>query len=454
MKTMNVSAFRDNLTRAGALKGEAGVQMQKKAILETHAIIDDDGVMIDPETLDVTVVAPSVKSASGGAASCSQEALDEAVMKSVKGAFSKELYAHLNHANDKPGDNEWKNARTFGKLKNIKDKKTAYEFGTWIKATLGDQKSYKYCLDRGLIVKAHTEGVNSAGGFLVPDPFESELVSLREEYGVFRRNTYVKPMSSDTLRFSKRTAGLTAYWAGESIAPTESTQTFGSLQLTAKKMSITTTFSNELGEDALVSIADEIAGDMAYQFALKEDSAGFMGDGTSTHGGIVGLKTMCAGTYGAFDGGVTTYATVTKAMISKGIAALPQWATSGRGQVKIYCSKQQYHEIFETLAMAAGGVTAAEMSGGVSPRYFGYPVEITQAMDTAEADAVTYAFIGNLFLSSYMGDRRMVTVKYSDSALNAFEQDEVAVRGTERVDIISPNTGTASARGAMIQLTL
>ena len=53
-----------------------------------------------------------------------------------------------------------------------------------------------------------------------------------------------------------------------------------------------------------------------------------------------------------------------------------------------------------------------------------------------------------------MGDRRMVTVKYSDSALNAFEQDEVAVRGTERVDIISPNTGTASARGAMIQLTL
>jgi hypothetical protein len=48
----------------------------------------------------------------------------------------------------------------------------------------------------------------------------------------------------------------------------------------------------------------------------------------------------------------------------------------------------------------------------------------------------------------------MVTVKYSDSALNAFEQDEVAVRGTERVDILSPNTGTALERGAMIQLTL
>lgn len=453
MKTMNVSAFRDSLTRAGALHGEAGVQVQKSALLASHCIMDDDGVMIDPATLDVTVVEPSAKAASGGAVSCSQEALDEAVLKSVRASFSRDLYASLN-APAKPSDSEWENARSFGRLKNFKDKKTAYQFGTWIKATLGDAKSYKYCTDRGIIVKAHTEGVNSAGGFLVPDPFESELVSLREQYGVFRRNCMVKPMSADTLRFAKRTAGLTAYWAGEATAPTESTSTIGSLQLTAKKLSITTTFSNELGEDALVSIADEIAGDMAYQFAMKEDAAGFMGDGTSTYGGIVGLKNVCLSTYGLSDGGVTTYAAVTKAMISKGIALLPQWATSGRGQVKIYCSKQQYHEVFESLAMAAGGVTAAEMSGGTTLKYFGYPVEIAQAMDAVEADGVTYAFIANLFLSSYMGDRRAVSIKYSDSALNAFEQDEIAVRGTERVDILNANVGTATVRGAAAQLTL
>ena len=89
-----------------------------------------------------------------------------------------------------------------------------------------------------LRTKAHTEGVNSAGGFLVPDEFESELITLREQFGVFRRNARVWPMSSDTLRIAKRTTGLTAYFAGEASSGTESTQVFDSIQLVAKKLII------------------------------------------------------------------------------------------------------------------------------------------------------------------------------------------------------------------------
>ncbi len=47
-----------------------------------------------------------------------------------------------------------------------------------------------------------------------------------------------------------------------------------------------------------------------------------------------------------------------------------------------------------------------------------------------------------------------MTVAFSDSALNAFEQDELAVRGTQRFDIVCANVGSSSAYGAMVKLTL
>ena len=52
-----------------------------------------------------------------------------------------------------------------------------------------------------------------------------------------------------------------------------------------------TKYSNELNEDAVLNIGDDLAGEIAYAFALKEDQCGFLGDGTSTYGGIVGVTT-------------------------------------------------------------------------------------------------------------------------------------------------------------------
>ena len=45
------------------------------------------------------------------------------------------------------------------------------------------------------------------------------------------------------------------------------------------------------------------------------------------------------------------------------------------------------------------------------------------------------ALFGDLTLAASFGDRRQTTIQISDAALNAFEQDELAIRGTERFDI-------------------
>jgi hypothetical protein len=54
--------------------------------------------------------------------------------------------------------------------------------------------------------------------------------------------------------------------------------------------------STELAEDAVISIADDLAQEMGYAFAVAEDAAGWTGDGTSTYGGIRGVKTKLGGT--------------------------------------------------------------------------------------------------------------------------------------------------------------
>ncbi len=48
-------------------------------------------------------------------------------------------------------------------------------------------------------------------------------------------------------------------------------------------------------------------------------------------------------------------------------------------------------------------------------------------------------------MAASLGDRRITTIQMSEHALNAFEQDEVVIRGTERFDIIVHDVGDTVA---------
>lgn len=452
MKTITIDQFQDALTKAGKAKGEAGVIAQKKLILEGDFMITDAaGIAVDPEALDVAIraAAPAMEEDSADSAG-----IEEKVAKSVRSALGVRTTGGPSAMAVTAEPKAWESAKQYGRLKAFKSKESAYRFGAFCMAAMGHRKSAQFCANNGIQIKAHSEGVNSAGGFLVPDEFENEIVTLREQYGVFRRNAKIYPMGSDILRIAKRTTGLTAYFVGETNAGTESTQTFDSIQLVAKKLMCLTTVSSELLEDALVNIGDDIANEVAYAFSLKEDDAGFNGTGTSTYGGIVGLAgALTDTTYQVADGSQTTHAGVTKDEITAGLKKLPNWAFQ-RNNVKIYCHKTVFHAVFERLALAAGGNNGMDIANGITPRYFGIPVEFSQVMPTTESGGAVYAYVGDLSQACFFGDRRATSIAFSDSALNAFEQDERVVRGTERFDIVCANVGGSSATGAMVKLTL
>ena len=458
MKTKSVSEVQVDLQKIADQKGAAGFEQAKALYLEGVLVTDAEGNPLAPEQIAYEVKlmpAAAEVAVEEDAAKPSDEMPMEDAEKAVRNTVQKTIAAEVKAA-AAPRITMPDQIKIDGRARHLKSADEAYRFGRFIMAARGHRKSLDWCNANGIVTKGHTESVNSAGGFLVPEEFESSLISLRERYGVFRRNAKNVPMASDTKRMPRRKTTLTAYAVGEAAAGTESQQVFDQVNLVAQKFMVLTTASNELNEDAIVNLGDDIANEIAYAFALKEDECGFNGDGTSTYGGIVGVIPEIEGissAIGISDANVGSYAVLAMSDLMNFVAKLPAYADSPN--CKFYCSKAFYHACLERLVYASGGVTAREVrDGNAVPTLFGYQVEFVQVMrKTYTADTIQCLF-GDLSMAAYFGDRRQTSIAFSDSALNAFEQDEIAVRGTERFDIKCANLGDATDAGPIVALKL
>ena len=263
--------------------------------------------------------------------------LRRTITRAVDAAMTKHAKVHKRPANqgiENKGTIIPASVKRFGKLRNFKGPDAdvkAYRFGVWCMAAMGRSKSMERAENLGLRLKLSSESDNQYGGFLVPEEFGTDLIDLREEYGVFRPNARPVAMASDTKTNPRRAGGLTAYFVGEGEAGTESTKTWNQVRLTAKKLQVLSRYTNELNDDSVINIGDDLAGEIAYAFSLKEDQCGFLGDGTSTYDGIYGTnpKIKALGTATAGPTVVIVGATqveVTLAEFNAVVGTLPQYA--------------------------------------------------------------------------------------------------------------------------------
>lgn len=329
----------------------------------------------------------------------------------------------------------------------------AYTAGQWLLATIGNSgKSQQWCREHGVEIRgALSGGSNTLGGFLVPTQMETAIIDLREEYGVLRQNAYVLPMASDSATIPRRSSGLTAYFVNENAEITASDVGWDQIGLNARKLATLTKYSSELDEDAVISIADAITTEAAYALAVKEDNCGFVGTGTSTYGGIVGIVTaLLAGSEVTAITGNTAFSTLDLADFENMLGKLPAYPGI---QPKWYISKAGWAASMMRLLDAAGGNTIAMLQGGVQPSFLGYPVVLTQVMNstlTAQTSTEGLVIFGDLRLGVVLGDRRGVSMDMSRDRY--FEYDQLAVRVTERFDINVHGVGTSSVPGPIVQL--
>jgi HK97 family phage major capsid protein len=353
--------------------------------------------------------------------------------------------------------------KLYGSLKHFKDRviggqtikavDQAYTSGQWFKAVILDNAEAKeWCKSRGVPVqKAQGEGVDSAGGFLVPEELMANIIVLREQFGVFRQECQNVPMGSDTLNWPRRLTGLTATFTGENTALTESQVSWDNINLTAKKLGVLARMSTEIEQDAVVSIADWLVGEIAYAFAAKEDDCGFNGDGTSSYGGIRGTRTIAVDashTTGKVASASATFGSIVLKDFTNTMGLLPQYAIPN---AKFYMSQQFFYSVVANLLAAAGGNRLDILSQGLEKRLLGFPVVIAQKMPVSAPGAgLVQCHFGDLNKAAMMGERRGVTIKRSDHRY--FENDQIGILGTERFDINCHDLGSTTEAGPLVSM--
>ena len=237
---------------------------------------------------------------------------------------------------------------------------------------------------------------------------------------------------------------------------------FDDVTLVAKKLMVLARLSNELNADAAINFGDKLIGEIAYSFANKEDECVFNGDGTSTYGGITGIRTrldeLTAGTApGLILGDGNAYSELTLANFESVVGALPQYAD--RAGTAWVCHKTFAHTVMQRLALAAGGVTSTEIYNGRRAMMFlGYPVVISQVFPSTTANSQIPVIFGDLSLGAMFGARGMEQIAFSSEATvggqSMWERDQIGVRGTERFAAVCHDYGTASAAGPICGLEM
>jgi len=345
----------------------------------------------------------------------------------------------------------------------------AYRLGMWALASVSKQLPNRFSFPNAVkytndyITKLHSEGTNTAGGYAVPEEFGTDLIDLREMYGVVRRIFKVRPMSSDTRTDPRRVTGLTAYFVGEGDAGTESTKSWDQVRLTAKDLVVLSRYTAQLSEDAVINIGDDLASEISYAFANKEDDCGVNGDGTSTYGGITGLRQRLSDVNGVDDGGGlvlgagNAYSELTLANFHSMVGRLPQYADGPNTSWLVH--RTVYYDVMQRLELASGGTTATEIASGdrrPRPLFLGYPVEISQVMPSTAANSQICCLLGDFTKAASFGDRGGESISFSEHASvggqSVFERNEIAIRGCERFDINVHDIGDATNAGPVVGL--
>jgi HK97 family phage major capsid protein len=252
-----------------------------------------------------------------------------------------------------------------------------------------------------------------AGGYLVFPEMSTAIIDLRETVRHRAPFLNVRQMSSDVQVIPRRTGGLTGYFAAEEAAFTESSKSWSQVRLQAQALGTLTKISRELEDDAVISVADDIASEIAYGLAVKEDATLWNGDGTSSYGGIVGVRSKFAAGVGVLAGAVDaasghdTFAEYDAADLIKVIGTIPKYA---EGNARWYGHRTGWANTFLRLIAAAGGNAIMDIQAGGKPQagYLGYPFETDQTLPSALTDlSDTAVFLfGDLDAAVTMGERR------------------------------------------------
>src|SRR5574344_294091 len=153
-----------------------------------------------------------------------------------------------------------------------------------------------------LLHNVMSEGVDADGGFLVPEEFETQIVTGLEEANIVRKIAKVITTSAERKIPIAATHSI-AQWTPENAAYTESNPTFAQKTIDAFKLTDLAKVSIELLKDSMFDLEKYIANEFSRAFGVAEEEAFCIGTGS---GQPTGIFTANGGTVGVTAGSATT----------------------------------------------------------------------------------------------------------------------------------------------------
>ena len=290
----------------------------------------------------------------------------------------------------------------------------------------------------GMVSKTLTEGVDSAGGFLVPEVYLTDVKMLAMEMEIVRPNgATIIPMATDTVniprvdetsRASNYFGGCLGYWIDEAATKTSSEPKFGQTKLIAKKLAGYTKIYNELLADSAVPAEGLIKKLFGQTWGFMEDEAFINGSGVGQPLGIMNSGALITVTRSAAG---RVYFLDLASMIAR---LLP----GSFGKAVWLVGHDVFPELITlttsntTLGTGANAIWINSQMGAANPlpgTIFGRPFFLTEKMQALG----TTGDIGLFDFSYYLiGDRQPLTIDVSTHV--GFVTDTTYFRFVLRVD--------------------
>ena len=283
------------------------------------------------------------------------------------------------------------------------------------------------------IRKAMGSNVPTAGGFLVPPEFSSEVIELLRASGVVRSlGVSTIPMPNGTINIPRITSGATASYIGENTNIDKSELETGQITLTFKKLAALVPVSNDLIRYAAPSADGIVRGDMIRALQAREDLAFIRGDGL--HGTPKGLKNWIHADNKFASGGATLALVTTdlgdamQKLMDAEINLTPQ--QGGTGDLNINAGWIFHPRQWKFLTTVQTGLgTHAFRDEMLRGTLWGYPFRVTTQCEntTVYFGAFSHAVLGESL--NMMVDASQEAAYHDGSAVVAsFSLDQTVIR--------------------------
>lgn len=334
-------------------------------------------------------------------------------------------------------------------------------FGLYVMASVGGDTTARDALAgemKSVFERAMGSDQQSTGGGLVPIEYSARIERLVESFGVYARNAFTMPMTTDQMTFQRRTSGFTVYKTGQNTAANATDLGFGTINLNADEWNVLTVYPKTIGEDASAAVGELIAIEIGQAFGYTIDYAGFVGDGTpdTPNLDVFGITTRLATINGVDDGGGLVLGSGNTGDKWTGLVKDDFLKVMGQVQHingamnKWFVSNPFFWQVMAPIQTDGGGNTVMNLAEGPQLQFMGAQVEIAQVMPKTGGDSQVCALFGDLKLSSTHGRRQELTIDQSRDV--KFIERQVAVLGTQRHAINNHSLGDAANAGPVVGL--